>query len=312
MLAKILVATIICLEILKIPHAQEKVEKWAFSIFKKPLFGESQTPNLKPQAIGEINLEKIPPLPIKKAKAKGPYVNAEGAIVIDISTSKILYQKNGEKKFSIASLTKIMTVLVSLENYNLKDTAVVPKEAPLLKGAKINLREGEKLTVESLLYGLLLYSGNDAAYTLASFMGEREFVTKMNIKAKDLRLSSLVYFDPTGLDEKNRSNLKDLALLAVFALRNPKFAQIVKTNEIEISSVDGSIRHPLKNTNKLLREYPGTFGVKTGYTEEAGHCLIAAASRNGHKVLSIVLGSPSDQFKESMSLLDWTFASYSW
>jgi D-alanyl-D-alanine carboxypeptidase len=312
MLIKLFAATMVFLDILKIPNAQEKVENWALSIFKRPIVEKSQIPNSKFQNLYDIDFDKIPSLPIKNPQTKEPYVNAQGAIVIDIATSKILYQKNPDKKFSIASLTKIMTALVSLENYKLTDVVTVPADAPYIKGAKINLREGEEITVRNLLYGLLLYSGNDAAYTLAFKMGIDEFVFKMNQKAKELGLSGLSYVDPTGLNPSNMATLKDLSFLAAFALRNPTFAQIVKTNEIEISSTDGKIKHPLKNTNRLLREYPGTFGVKTGYTEEAGHCLIAASEKGGHQILSVVLGAPSDQFKESMMLLDWAFKNYGW
>lgn len=306
MFEKLLIASIVFLEILKVPGAEDKVR--SLSISGSTAYQEQVSAINSP----EINLDEIPPLPIRRSGVKDPYAPAQGEIVIDIPTSKVLFVKGGKDKFAMASLTKIMTALVSLENYKLQDVITVPPEAPFLRGSKINLRSEEKLTVESLMYGLLLYSGNDAAHTLASKMGQEQFVAKMNKKAKDLGLKSLNYADPTGLDERNTTSMQDLAFLASFALRNPKFAQIVRTNEIEISSVDGRTVHPLKNSNKLLREYPGTFGIKTGYTEEAGHCLIAAVERNGHKLLSVILNHPADQFKESEKLLDWAFSAYKW
>jgi len=305
MLAKLLVALVVFLEILNVPSAGDKTEKWARSVLNEPI-------TEKPQTLTDENWAQILPYPHRKPSIKDPLLEAEGAIVIDLPTSKILFQKNLDKRFSLASLTKIMTALIVLENYNPSDVIVVPKEATLLPGAKINLKTGERLTVESLLYGLLLYSGNDAAYTLASKMGKEEFVFKMNQKAKDLGLYTLRFSDPTGLDPNNSTTPKDLAFLASFALKNPKFAQIVKTNEFVINSVDGRTTHPLRNTNRLLREYPGTFGVKTGYTEEAGHNLISAVERDNHKVLSVVLKNPSNQFKESEKLLDWVFSAYIW
>ena len=251
-------------------------------------------------------------LPLKQNKKEKPYLNAQGGIVIDLPTSQILFAQNIEKRFPIASLTKIMTALVALENYNLKDILTVPPEAISVSGSKINLRTGEQMTVENLLYGLLLYSGNDAAVTLSSGIGRENFVAKMNEKAKNLGLNSLFYQDEIGLDPQNTANLKDLALLSSFALKNPVFSKIVKTNETTIYSADGQIAHPLKNTNRLLRDFPGTYGVKTGFTLEAGHCLIAAVQRGETKVLSIVVGAPADQFKESEKLLDWIFSSYRW
>lgn len=311
MLTKLLVASIVFLEILKVPNAEGLVTNWSLSVFKRPIIQQDKTLEDK-NTFNNIDLDKIPLPPIRKQNATNPYVSTYGVLLMDMDTSKILYQKNQDKKYSLASLTKIMTAIIALENYQLKDVVVVPKESTQMIGSKINLKPDEKLTVESLLYGLLLYSGNDAAYTLASKIGIDNFVRKMNKKAKDLGLNDMHFVDPAGLQADNTTSLHDLAFLAKYALQNPKFAQIVKTESIEISSIDGAIRHPLKNTNKLLRDYPGTFGVKTGYTEEAGHCLISAVEREGHRVLAVVLHHPSDQFKESMQLFDWVFKSYVW
>ncbi|MCX6806911.1 MAG: hypothetical protein NT135_02220 [Candidatus Berkelbacteria bacterium] len=313
MLFKIFISTIVLLEMINIPNAEKKVEQFSVSVFNKPLsISEESSNSIKKNEFANINIEKIAPWPMIKKNIKNPYMPAEGAMVIDVSSSKILYQKGGDKTFSMASLTKMMTAIISIENYNFKDIVTVPEEAPFVLGSKINLRSNEKITVESLLYGLLLYSGNDSATTLASKIGQDKFVLKMNEKAKELDLNSIHYYDSTGLDERNTGTLKDLAILAAYALRNEKFAKFVSTNEITISSVDGTIQHPLKNSNKLLRDYTGTFGVKTGYTEEAGHCLISAVEHSGHKVITVMLNHPSDQFKESMKLLDWVFNAYRW
>lgn len=305
-----LIATLVILEILKVPHAQDKVESLAFSVFKKPLI--EQTNSSSNNISIKSSDEGLPLIPIKKGNAKEPYLNAEGGIVIDIPSSAVLYSKNANEKFPLASLTKVMTAIISLENYQLDDVIVVPDDAPLIAGSRINLRSGEKMTVSNLLYGLLLYSGNDAAHTLASNMEEGKFVEKMNNKAKELGLNTIFYAEESGLDQRNTSTLKELALLASYALKNPQFAKVVKTNETTIYSTDGQIAHPLKNTNRLLRDFPGTFGVKTGFTNEAGHCLIAAAQRGNAKILSVVTNSPQNQFIESEKILDWTFSNYIW
>jgi len=261
---------------------------------------------------GLFGFNSLPPYPVRNSKIKEPVLDAQGVIVLDIPSSKILYKKGDDERFSLASLTKIMTAIVVLENYQLDDVISVPQEATNIIGSKIMLVPDEKLTVEKLLYGLLLYSGNDAAYTLASKIGLDKFVAKMNHQAKILGLNSLEFTDPMGLDPKNSGSLRDIGFLAIYALRNPKFAQIVSTVEVEISSVDGRIKHPLKNTNRLLKNVAGVYGVKTGYTEEAGHNLISAVERNNHQILTVVLKHPSDQFAESAKLINWIFDSYSW
>lgn len=300
---KILIAIIILLETLGLKGSSLKLENFVNSKISKT---DTQISNFK-----SLDLSDISPLPIKGLKAGEPLSYAGESILIDILTSKILYGKNSDKKAPIASLTKIMTAIIAIENYNLDEVITVPKEAISQKGATIFLREGEKMTVLNLLYGLLLYSGNDAAFTLASKMGVDNFVLKMNEKAKKLGLN-INYEDPTGLSEKNKAVVKDLGFLTIYALRNKTFAKIVSTNEKEIWAVDKSFKHILRNTNRLLRDYPGTYGVKTGYTEEAQHCLIVANARGGHKILSMVLNHPSDQFEETRRLLNWVYDAYVW
>lgn len=320
MLAKIFIILLISLELLGVSNAQSKADNLSLALFKKPLkeYLVFKGNNNLSKVRQDINLKKnccaikTPP-PLKISKLKDPPITAEGAAILDTATSKFLFEKNPQKIFPIASLTKIMTALIAIENYRLDDVIVVPKEATnVLPGALIYLQEGEKITVKGLLYGLLLYSGNDAALALSSKMGEKQFVEKMNEKAKLLGLSSAHYDDPSGLSSSNKSTTLDLAHLTNYALTNSIFAKITKTNEITITSTDGKIAHPLKNTNRLLRDYQGTYGGKTGYTEEAGHCLIVAVEQQGHKIISVVLKSGNDQFKESREILDWIFAVYRW
>ena len=310
---KFLIVLLIVLETLRVDGAESKIENVSQTLFKKPLAGTTNTSQNRLNLLrDDVNLNLNPP-PFKISNQSPPLITAEGVLIIDVASNKVLYQKKANENFSIASLTKIMTALISLENYSLDDVVEVKQDIiGGLPGALINLQNGEKIKVSDLLYGLLLYSGNDAAYTLASKMGKDEFVKKMNEKAKYLGFSQTHYDDPSGLSPKNISTPTDLAHLAILAFRNPTFAKIVNTNEITIMSIDGKYVHPLKNTDKLLRDYPGTYGGKTGYTEEAGHSLIVAVERNNHKVISVVLKSQSDQFRESRWLLDYIFDVYRW
>jgi len=309
MLTKLFLIIIIFLEMLGIPKAQEKLEKWVYSVFKRPVVQIQKEPDVG--NLNRIDLAKVNPWLVKKRQAREPVLTAEGIVVLDLDSSEILYQKNPDQQFSIASLTKIMTAIVALENYNQTDVITTPKEATnLLPGSVIYLQEGEEMTVLNLLYGLLLYSGNDAAYTLASKIGQDKFVSLMNQKAKALGFSKTYFVEPSGLEQGNVSTPREIAFLMGYALRNPVFAKIVKTDQTEIVSTGGQIRHPLKNTNQLLREYTGTYGGKTGYTEQAGHSLVVAVERGGHEIISVVLKASQDQFKETKSLLDWVFLVY--
>lgn len=311
MLTKILIATIVFLELFNVPNAEGVVENWSKRVLGREVI-KSQTFPLK--SLTQIpKLEAFAPLPVKTGKSKEPSLGASSVLALDLSTAKILYEKNADEKIPIASLTKIMTALIVLENYDQDEILTVPKEATgLLPGAVIYLREGEKMTVSNLLYGLLLYSGNDCAYTLSSKIGEKKFVRLMNEKAKALGFKNTQFVDSAGLKGENVSTARELAFLFALALRNQNFSKIVKTNEITITSVDKTISHPLKNTNKLLREYEGTYAGKTGYTEEAGHCLVTGTSRGGRKILTVVMKSPKNQFEESKKLLDWVYGNYRW
>jgi D-alanyl-D-alanine carboxypeptidase len=309
MLAKIILLVTVLLEAMGLPVLATPLGKTGYRLIR-PTSSFRDYP-FSFDSLG-LDFSQIPLRPQRKVIFQEPSFAAEGIIALDLPTSTILYQKNSDKVFSLASLTKIMTAIIVLDNYKLDEEIVTPPEAVVVSGSKINLRPGEVLKVKDLLYGLLLYSGNDAAYTLASKLGTERFVAKMNQKAQDLGLKTLYFVDPIGLDKDNRGSLKDVAFLASVALRYPLFAEIVRTNEYTIFSVDRKLQHPLKNTNRLLREYPGTFGVKTGYTEEAGHCLISAVEREHHRVLAVVLHHPNDQFAESKKLFDWIFASYQW
>ncbi|KNY26777.1 D-alanyl-D-alanine carboxypeptidase family protein [Pseudobacteroides cellulosolvens] len=245
----------------------------------------------------------------KDVLASIPVVNAHAAIVMDSNSGRILYSKNAEQRKYIASTTKIMTAIVTLENGNLDDIVTISKRAASIKGSSINLKEGEKLKLKELLYGLMLNSGNDAAIAIAEHIGGdvETFVDMMNKKAKELNLVNTSFKTPHGLDrEGHYSTALELAQMAKYALSKPEFASICKTISKSITG------RSLYNTNEMLGFYPGADGVKTGYTGQAGRCLVCSATRDGWRLISVVLGCPTRTIRaeSSRKILDYSFKNY--
>lgn len=256
--------------------------------------------------------------PQKVGRQEAPLVSAQGVVVMDVDSQVVLYAKNPQEKLLPASTTKIMTALVTLSFWKPTDVLLVPdlatQSASATDSALMGLSGGEKLTVQSLLYGLLLNSGADAAYTLTmNFTGSQSaFLKEMNKKAAELHLNSTHFQNEIGLDDKEQySSVIDLARLATSALKNPLFAKIVATKNITVSDVDRKHWHNLENLNKLLWDEPGASGVKTGYTKKAGENLVAQVERNGHRVLAVILKS-EDRFSDSKKLFAWAFGNYEW
>jgi len=213
-----------------------------------------------------------------------------------------------------------MTALVSLDYYKLSDVLTVGKLE--VNGETIKLVEGEKMTVENLLYGLLVASGNDAALVLAQNYpgGQINFVQAMNQKAQDLNLTHTYFANPTGLDSNKEGKILtdfsyttalDLARLAAFALKNENFLRFVSTTNITISDIQGKIFHKLDNVNELLGKFSGVKGVKTGWTEEAGECLVGYTERDNHGLITVIMGS-QDRFGETTKLVNWVFGNFQW
>ncbi|MCM3469719.1 D-alanyl-D-alanine carboxypeptidase family protein [Brevibacillus borstelensis] len=249
-----------------------------------------------------------------KAASAAPGISAEAAALIDVASGRILYSKNGSKKMRIASLTKTMTAIVAIENGRLEDIVSVPKEAVGVEGSSIYLKNGEKLTLEELLYGLMLRSGNDAAVTVAHHIGGSVpgFVYLMNEKAAMIGMSHTNFTNPHGLDDSNMhySTAEDMAKLSAYALKNPVFRQIVSTKVKNISWEGEEYDRRLQNKNKLLHLYQGADGVKTGYTKLAKRCLASSATRDGRQLATITLNAPDD-WNDSMALMDWGFQQFS-
>ncbi len=257
-------------------------------------------------------VSNVSPLPVLADSASFPILSAQGVIVIDLDSFVTLYEKNPDATLLPASTTKIMTALVAMDYYP-KDMVI---EVGKIKvdGQKMNLVDGEKITVNDLLYGLLVYSANDAAEVLAeNYPGGRQlFITAMNLKAQELSMLNTKFQNPSGLDaEGHYSTARDMTRLAEYSMRNEYFAQIVGTREKTVYSLDKKIIHRLKNINELLGVVPGVKGVKTGWTENARENLITYIERDGHKILIAILGS-QDRFGETKELINWTFENYTW
>lgn len=269
--------------------------------------------NPLPQVLGEeISKEDSPKINIVNTGVNPPLFSSNVVYAQDFETGEILYSKNADKRVAPASTTKIMTALVAQEYFRPADVLTVPKEARV-GGSTMGLKVGERLTFRSLLYGMLLNSGNDAAYTIALNYpgGVSAFVSKMNEKALHLGLKDTHFTNPAGFDHPNHySSAADLAVIAKQAALNPQLARVVATQETSILSIDKTHSHILRNLNKLLGE-EGVLGIKTGTTEMAGENLVALFDRNNRKVLTVVLGS-SNRFGETKSLTNWIYSNYLW
>ncbi|MFV9510730.1 D-alanyl-D-alanine carboxypeptidase family protein [Tepidibacillus sp. LV47] len=239
-------------------------------------------------------------------------LSAQSAALIDVNSGRILYEKNGDQKMRIASLTKIMTAIVAIENGNLKEMVTTSDHAFGTEGSSIYLKKGEKLTLEDMLYGLMLRSGNDAAVAIAEHIGgsEEGFVFMMNQKAAELGMARSRFMNPHGLDHKEHySTAKDMAILTAYALKNPVFKKIVSTKVKTAPLADESWDRKWVNKNKLLRMYEYADGVKTGYTKLAKRCLASSATKNGVQLAAITLNAPDD-WNDSIRLLEYGFQEY--
>lgn len=274
-------------------------------------FSPPLLPTPKP-AVPRTNIF-LPPSPLPTSKnITLPSVSAGQIFIMDQTSKVVLYQKNASLPVYPASTTKMMTALVAMDYYRL-DQVLVPSRS-FLEGQNIGLSAGEPLTVEQLLYALLVQSANDAAEVLAeNFPGGRPaFVAAMNSQAENLHLSSTHFQNPTGLDEDNHySSAIDLVRLADFAMRNAQFAKIVSTENSVITALNTSKTHLLSNVNQLLGKTAGVQGVKSGQTDKSGQSLVTLVERDGHPILLAVLGS-EDRFTDTTVLIDWVYTNFRW
>lgn len=268
-----------------------------------------QIPQNNSQVAG-IQKYNIPPI---SKNLPLPNFAARAVLIKDLTTNTTLYQKDADVSLPIASTTKIMTSLVASEYFKQNSILTVESSANT-PGSKVGLVNGENLTFRSLLYGMLLNSGNDAAYTIAeNYPGKiLGFISAMNKKVLELSLKNTHFDNPAGFDSPNHySSAADLSKITEEALKDYQLARIFATKETNIVSLNKKYTHQLLNLNKLLSQINGVLGVKTGTTREAKENLVTLVERDGHRVLLVVLGS-NDRFGETTRLIDWTYTNFTW
>lgn len=252
-------------------------------------------------------------LTVQRVEAVPPMTtNAAAAAVIDVHSGRMIYEQRGDDKLPIASITKVMTAIIAIEHGELSDKVKVGKNAYRKEGSSLYLHLGEEMTLETMLYGLMLRSGNDAATAIAEHVGgsQEGFVYLMNEKARMLGMKNTSFRNPHGLDEEGHySSAKDMAVLAAYALKNPVFQEIAKTKVKSAPNPNEEWDYKWHNKNKMLSMYEGADGVKTGYTSKARRTLISSATRNGQQIAVVTLND-GDDWNDHRKLLDYAFEYY--
>ncbi|MCL2611084.1 MAG: D-alanyl-D-alanine carboxypeptidase [Defluviitaleaceae bacterium] len=252
-----------------------------------------------------------------EAKINEPNVNAHGAILMDFNTGRVLWEKNSKTPLAMASTTKIMTAIVALEMANLEDVVKVSRKAAVSPQVKMSLSENEEIKLEYLLYALMLQSYNDSAVAIAEHISGsvEEFCRLMTEKAKELGATDTIFETPSGLDlGEHQSTAYDMAIITRYALKNEKFMKIINTPNITVSS--NKRTYNLVNKNRLLNEFDGANGVKTGFTGKAGHCFVGSAKRNDMQLISVVLASgwgnmgKEQKWRDTKEILSYGFNAY--
>ncbi len=262
-----------------------------------------------------VDLKSITNETVETAKQvdNKPNLNARIGLIFDRNSKTILYEKNGKKQVPMASTTKIMTSIVVLENANLKEVVTIDKKAAGTGGSRLELKTNDKITVHDLLYGLMLRSGNDAAVALANHVGGsvEGFSKMMNQKAQEMGLTNSHFVTPHGLDqEEHYTTAYELACMADYALQIPKFKEIVGTKNYNIT-INGQSR-TISNTNELLGNLNGVYGIKTGFTNGAGRCLVTGCKRGNLDIITVVLGADTKKIRtaDSIKLIEYAYKNY--
>jgi len=264
-------------------------------------------------------IESMAP-PTKVTNAPDLNILANSAVLMRQIDKYPLYEKNSRESVPVASITKVMTAVVVLEKYKLDRVVEIKKENTDVIPSKIFLVTGEKISIENLLSGALIASGNDAALALSTIdTTQPEFVALMNRKAEELGLIDTKFFDPAGLNDEGKSSARDIAVLFSYALNNETFKKIVGTKEADIKSADGTQVHQVKNSNRLLTgEIPIdgiVLGGKTGVTDLAGHTLVCAVNKNNTLLIGVILNTASNSksasAEEMKKMFDWGYQAYS-
>lgn len=251
------------------------------------------------------------PIPKLSSEAEDIQVSATGVYVIDLNSGTVIYQKNPHKKHAPASLTKIMTSIVALDYYK-EDTILKVVNAQRSLGNTIDLNKGDELFAVDVVHGLLIPSGNDAAVTLAENYpgGYKSFIDKMNQKVAELGLENTQFSNVSGVEgPAHYTTAHDISMIAINALERPLFKNIISQKNATFKSLKGT-KYTVQSTNILLNK-PGYFGVKTGWTPEAGECLVLLAERDSHPILITVLNS-QDRFGEAEKITNWAYKNHTW
>lgn len=240
----------------------------------------------------DVNVKQIEETIQTSSSVENIQIDSRIALIYDRASGRILYEKNGNKQTPMASTTKIMTAIVVLENANLKDIVTIDAKAAGTGGSRLEIKKNDKITVNDLLYGLMLRSGNDAAVALANYVGGsiEGFAEMMNNKAEEMGLKNSHFIVPHGLDnEGHYTTAYELAKMADYALKIDKFKEIVSTKSTTIT-INGYPR-TITNTNQLLGSISGVYGVKTGFTNGAGRCLVSACKREDLDIITVIIGA---------------------
>ena len=272
------------------------------------------------QLAGDKNTNSISPefFPVRNWLIDEPEILAKSAIIVNFKSGSekgnILYQKNPNQVLPIASLTKIMTAIIALENFNPEEIIKISKNSVTVTGDKGGLIRDEELKVKDLLYIILMESSNDAAMTLAGDnprLTYDEFINLMNSKVGELGLKNTSFVDPTGLSADNQSTVLEIADLTKYAFKFPLILEILKTPEATISSIDNKFIHNLTTTNNLLGKIPQIIGGKTGYTEEAGGCMLTVLNISNNYLITVILASPQRE-DDTEKLINWVQQAWLW
>ena len=283
------------------------------NLFWLPTFSFWNLYPSKPKSISDTKISefKLPSTPLIKLTNK-PIVSATNYILIDVDTNKILVSQNANEKIYPASITKLATALTALNIYPLEEVVTIDEE--YTEGKVMELKLGEKITVKSLVSALLVYSANDAAFTLAKHqqLGVTGFVDQMNLLVKKYGLKNTNFTNFDGLQNENHySTVYDLSQLGRISVKNKIVKDNVKTKQLTIFSTDKNIQHELVSTNELLDVVTEVEGLKTGWTPEAKGCFIGLLNINGHYLISVVAQS-DDRFQDTKTIIDWAKQNISW
>ena len=238
-----------------------------------------------------------------------PEISAKSAVVISADTGEIVFEKNPYQKLPMASTTKIMTSILALEYGASEQYFTVTDEMISVEGSSIGLLPDDKISIKTLVKGMLLESGNDAANSVANIVGGTipDFVALMNYKAKEIGMNSTSFETPSGLDGENHySTAFDMAILGAYAIKNPVFRQISSSQEQVVYYGNEPYRRVFTNNNKLLNTYDGAFGIKTGFTKKSGRCLVSAVKKDNKTLIAVTLNAPDD-WNDHMKMYDYSF-----